>query len=261
LFRLGIQSAGARPSNTDPTRVIFTSSISVASHFHTQNPDGPSEIPEIPLDAINTGDWGYPEGKWVGERIGLAANEMYGQEDAVVQSSTVRIGQMTGPEGSGSWNESEHVPLIVHSCAKLGVVPALSGSFSWIPVNRACTVISELLVAKTFRPVSHLENPSRQLWEGFVENVALILGGSQPLPIIPFGEWLGKVKAAGEEQNPAFKVLNFLETNFVHHLSSGVALDTSGTRHESPTLVKSTAISRQHLEEYIAYWRRAGAMQ
>lgn len=103
-----------------------------------------------------------------------------------------------------------------------------------------------------------MENPSRQSWEGLIDNLASILGG---LPKVPFGQWLQKMKSAGEEKNPAYKVINFLENDFVRMSGGGVILRTAETKLDSPTLVKSTSIDRRHLEEYVAYWRRIGAMQ
>lgn len=263
LLRLALQSAGTRPSCTEPTRVLFASSIAAVGRFPLLNPEGPLEVPETPLRAINTAEFGYPEAKWVGEQIGMAANRLYGGgDDTLVRASSVRIGQMTGPEGSGAWNESEHFPLIVHSCTALKAVPALSGSLSWIPVNRAGDAITEMLFSKGFKPIYHMENPSRQSWQGLVENLASILGGSdQPLPIIPYTKWLEKVKAGGEGKSPAFRVLSFLENDFIRMSSGDVILRTAETKLDSPTLVKSTAIDRKHLEEYIAYWRKIGAMQ
>ncbi|KAF5348495.1 hypothetical protein D9756_009661 [Leucocoprinus leucothites] len=241
-----------------PTRVLFASSIAVVGRFPILNPEGPLEVPEEPLDAVNTAEFGYPEAKWVCERVGMAADELYGQDDALVKASSVRIGQMTGPEGSGAWNESEHFPLLVHSSAALKVVPALSGSLSWIPVNRAGDAITEMLFSKTFRPIYHMENPSRQSWEGLIDNLSSILGD---VPKVPFAEWLQKVKSAGEEKNPAYRVINFLENDFVRMSSGVVILRTAETKLDSPAIVKSTSIDRRHLEEYVAYWRRIGAMQ
>jgi len=192
------------------------------------------------------------------EQVGKAAAELYGQDDALVKASSVRIGQMTGPEGSGTWNESEHFPLLVHSSAELKVVPALTGSLSWIPVNRAGDAITEMLFSKTFRPVYHMENPSRQSWEGLIDNLAHILGG---VPKVPFSQWLQKVKSTGEGKSPAYRVINFLENDFVRMSSGRVILRTAETKLDSPTLVKSTSIDRRHLEEYVAYWRSIGAMQ
>ena len=52
-----------------------------------------------------------------------------------------------------------------------------------------------------------------------------------------------------------------LENDFVRMSGGGVILRTAETKLDSPTLVKSTSIDRRHLEEYVAYWRRIGAMQ
>jgi hypothetical protein len=117
-----------------------------------------------------------------------------------------------------------------------------------------------MLVSKGFQPFYHMENPSRQSWEGLISNLASILGGSDPLPVIPYREWLDKVKAAGEAKNPAYKVLNFLENDFIRMSGGDVILRTAESKLDSPTLVRSTALDRKHLEEYIAYWRKTGAM-
>jgi thioester reductase-like protein len=131
LLRLSILSAGTRPEGSFPTRLLFASSIAVAGRFPDLNPKGPFEVPEIPLDAANCAAFGYPEAKWVCEAIILAAEELYGVgasgEEPLLRGSNVRIGQMTGPEGSGAWNESEHFPIIVRTSQVLGVLPAVDG--------------------------------------------------------------------------------------------------------------------------------------
>lgn len=109
-----------------------------------------------------------------------------------------------------------------------------------------------------------MENPSRQSWAGLLDNLATVLGGiSTPLALIPFPEWLDRVRALGEdpERNAAFKVLNFLEHDFVRMASGPVILRTSTAREDSPTMVNSTAVDKRHLEEYVAYWRRVKALQ
>ena len=93
FFRLSIQSAGTHPAFAESTRVLFASSITVAGRFPTLNPEGPLEVPETHLDALNTVEFGYPEAKWVCEQVGKAAAELYGQGDAFVRASSMRIGQ------------------------------------------------------------------------------------------------------------------------------------------------------------------------
>lgn len=137
-------------------------------------------------------------------------------------------------------------------------------SLSWIPVNRAGNVITELLFSDGFQPFYHMENPSRQSWAGLLHNLASVLGGSDgPLPLIPFSEWLERVRALGDDpaRNAAFKVLSFLEHDFVRMASGPVILRTACAREDSPTMVKSTSLDRKHLEEYVAYWQSVGALQ
>ncbi|KAG5644326.1 putative NRPS-like protein biosynthetic cluster [Asterophora parasitica] len=267
LVRLSLLSAGRRPVGSPPTRILFASSVAVAGQFPSLNPSGPFEVPEISLGAENSAAFGYPEAKWVSERVLLAASELYGDacsiEEPLVQGANVRIGQMTGPEGSGVWNESEHFPIIVRTAQQLGALPALEGSLSWLPVNRAGDILTELLFSKGFKPFYHMENPSRQSWSGIISNLADILGGKRgPLPLIPLSKWLLRVRDLGDDpaRNPAFKILGFLERDFQTMSNGTVILRTATARLDSPTMVKSTAVDRKHLEEYISYWRSIEAM-
>ncbi|KAF8887098.1 hypothetical protein BD779DRAFT_1611593 [Infundibulicybe gibba] len=270
LIRLAILASGTRPVDSEPTRILFASSIAVVGRFPILNPNGPLEVPESALDAVNSAEFGYPEAKWVCERVLMAATTLYGDaspdhEGPLIKGSNVRIGQMTGPEGSGAWNESEHFPIIVRTAQSLKAVPILDGSLSWIPVNRAGDVITELLFSNGFKPFYHMENPSRQSWSGLLNDLASILGGSPstPVPLIPFSDWLDRVRNLGDDpaRNPAFKVLAFLENDFVRMAAGTVILRTATARLDSPTMVRSTSLDKQHLEEYIGYWKRVGVMQ
>lgn len=268
LVRLALLSSGRRSTDIPPTRILFASSIAVAGRFPALNADGPFEVPETPLDAENTAEFGYPEAKWVCEQLLLAAVELYGDassiEEPLVEGSNVRIGQMSGPEGSGAWNESEHFPIIVRTSQQMGAMPALEGSLSWIPVNRAGDIITELLFSKGFKPFYHMENPSRQSWNGIISNLASILGGKgDPLPSIPLSKWLARVRDLGDDpaRNAAYKILSFLERDFQTMSNGTVILRTATARLDSPTMVRSTAVDRKHLEEYVSYWRCVGVMQ
>jgi hypothetical protein len=115
----------------------------------------------------------------------------------------------------------------------------------------------ELLFSDTFRPIYHVENPSRQSWSGVLETFAALLGDSdETLPIIPFQDWLQAVKQHNDdpEKNPSLKILPFLERDFLRHATGDLILGTAQSRKDSPTLVRSTALDRRHLEEYVQYW-------
>ncbi|KAI0322463.1 hypothetical protein OF83DRAFT_1235553 [Amylostereum chailletii] len=269
LVHLLLLSAAEHPSDRRSRRIQFTSSVAVVGRYSLFHPDGPLAVPEVPFGPSVSSDFGYPEGKWVGERVLLVAAQLYGKpEDGagtpLLATSTVRIGQMTGPEGSGAWNENEHFPIVVRTSQKLKAVPSLEGSLSWMPVDRSADVLTELLLSKTFRPIYHMENPSRQTWSGIIGMLATLLGGDfGPLPSLPYKEWLDRARALGEdpETNIALKIMDFLENDFEPMTQGDVILGTSGAKDDSRTLTRSTALDRRHMEEYVAYWRRVGALE
>ncbi|KNZ77600.1 L-aminoadipate-semialdehyde dehydrogenase large subunit [Termitomyces sp. J132] len=269
LVRLALLSAGRRAVGSAPTRILFTSSIAVAGRYPSLHRQGPYEVPETFLDAVNSAEIGYCEAKWVCEHLLLSASELYGNSSGVneplMQGCSVRIGQMTGPEGSGAWNESEHFPIIVRTSQQLGALPALEGSLSWLPVNRASNILTELLFSKGLKPFYHMENPSRQSWQGVMSNLSDILGEchGKPLPLIPLKKWLGRVRDLGDDhqRNVAYKILSFLERDFEMMSCGTVILCMATARSDSLTMVKSTALDRRHLEEYVSYWRSIGAME
>ena len=127
LVHLAIFSASRNAFDHRPRRILFASSIAVAGRYPILNP-GAGPVPEVALDAHVTAAFGYPEAKWVGEQVLLAANKLFGSgEQPLIEATSVRIGQMTGPEGSGVWNASEHFPIIVATSQKLKAVPELEG--------------------------------------------------------------------------------------------------------------------------------------
>ena len=135
-----------------------------------------------------------------------------------------------------------------------------------MPVNRASTIIFELLFSSGFQPIYHMENPSRQSWRDVLQNFASILSTNdgkaqpQPLPIIPFASWLSRVQELGndQEQNYALKVMPFLESEFIRTASGVIILEMTNAKLDSPTLMSSTPLDRKHLEEYCDYWRKQG---
>jgi hypothetical protein len=99
-------------------------------HWNSKNSNGFLGIPrnsnwkgwgtvKTSVEPHNTDDLGYPEAKWVCEQILLKANELFGVKTdnlkmPLLRTSSIRIGQMTGPEQSGTWNETEDTVLKVY---------------------------------------------------------------------------------------------------------------------------------------------------
>ena len=121
--------------NTGTIRIMFTSSIAVASRYSPPSFTFPSsssssseipivQVPEIPLDATHPAPFGYAQAKWVCEQLLETMNQLFG---SAVRASVVRLGQITGTIDKGAWNELEHVPLMVKTSQGLGTVPDLRG--------------------------------------------------------------------------------------------------------------------------------------
>ncbi|KAK0457438.1 uncharacterized protein EV420DRAFT_1548198 [Desarmillaria tabescens] len=222
----------ARKSSAKDVRVLFASSIAVVGRYPSQ------PVPEQPVPPESTAEFGYPEAKWVCEELLLSL-------EGKVRGSSVRIGQMTGAEGAGAWNETEHFPVVVGASKAVGALPRLEGTLSWLPVNRAGQIVVELLFSDRFKPIYHMENPARQEWTAVIDNLADILG----IPVVGYAEWLERVR--GNEQ--VNKLIGFLERDFERMASGGRGKDSRGMR-------ESGVVGRKEVEEYVNYWRRVGVL-
>ncbi len=182
----------ARRSSAKDVRVLFATSIAVVGQYLSQ------PVPEKPVPPESTVAFGYPEAKWVCKLL-LSL-------EGKIRGSSVRIGQMTGAEGVGVWNESKHFPVVVSASKAVGALPRLEGTLSCLSVNHASQIIVELLFSERFKPIYHMENPARQGWTAVIDNLADIL----EIPILDYAEWLERVR--GNEQ--VNKLVGFLERHF-----------------------------------------------
>ncbi|RPB17548.1 acetyl-CoA synthetase-like protein [Morchella conica CCBAS932] len=258
IIELALAANTLRPENVP--RILFTSSVAVVGRYPSLN--GTPLIPEIPMpDPSVTDHFGYPEAKWVCEQMLEEAGRTYAGR---VETIITRVGQLTGSESSGAWSPKEHFPSILKSSQTIGSLPAVQGTLSWIPVDRAAKVVIELLLQPTKpAPVYHLENPMRQPWMDILTLLsrALDLKSSEEgkPAVIPFDQWLDKVRSIDDyEKNPAGNVVKFLEEEFTSMASGAVILDTQKARGASDTLANSGGIEKKHIDLYVNYWRSIG---
>ncbi len=163
----------ARRSSAKDICVLFASSVAVISQYPSQ------PVPEHPVPLESTAELRYPEAKWVCEELLLSL-------EGKIRGSSVRTGQMTGSEGAGAWNESEHFPVVMDASKAVGALLRLEKMLSWLPVNRTGQIIIELLFSEHFKLIYHMENPACQEWTAVMDNLADILG----IPVLDYAEWL-----------------------------------------------------------------------
>lgn len=101
------------------------------------------------METIETGPemaygGGYPESKWVTEQLFRRAAEHTG-----LQTTSVRVGQVSGDQVTGGWNTTEWVAAIARVSQRLGCMP----SKDEVSHNVACVWQSYSVLTGHGRPV------------------------------------------------------------------------------------------------------------
>ncbi|KAJ6014708.1 hypothetical protein N7540_009299 [Penicillium herquei] len=242
-----------------PSRVgfQFVSSIGVVGFA------GEARVLErrVPLSA--TLPSGYGEAKWVCERM---LDETLHQYPRLFRAMVVRPGQISGSSTSGFWNPVEHFAFLVKSAQSLRAWPDLDGVMQWIPVDYCAGIMADLLKiglrdeAPDAYPVYHIDNPIGQLWKTMSPVLADALD-IPPQAIIPFKNWISRVRQSPmllETENPAARLVDFLDDHFERMSCGGLVLDTSKAQEHSQTMATAGPVSSEVAQLYVASWKKMG---
>ncbi|KAJ0165996.1 L-2-aminoadipate reductase, partial [Colletotrichum tanaceti] len=278
-FAAGTAAVHGPTGRTKRCRLIFVSSIAAVAKIGldatttTTNTTATNNnklggaasvlrIPEAPVSPEEAAcGIGYADGKLVCEKMVERAAQTLTHAGRL-EVTSVRCGQIAGARGTGVWNTNEQIPMLLKSAQSLGSLPQLSGELSWIPVDDAASVISEIALSPEPLPVTlHLENPTRQPWSELME----FFGTQLDLkPSVPFPEWLEQVAAAAAEQDddddkfPVKKLHAFFQHLFRPVACGSVVLDTSVAQTRSATLRDLGALDDATLDAYVKYWQDVG---
>ncbi|KAH8693297.1 hypothetical protein BGW36DRAFT_431029 [Talaromyces proteolyticus] len=240
----------------NPVRVgfQFVSSIGVVGYA------GELRVAErrVPLSAVLPG--GYGEAKWVCERM---LDETLHKYPGLFRPMVVRPGQIAGSSISGFWNPMEHFAFLVKSAQALRAWPDLDGVLQWIPVDRCAGTIADLLkigdVSDAY-PVYHIDNPVGQQWKAMSPVLAAALNIPQHA-IIPFKSWIKRVRRSPllpETENPAARLVDFLDCHFERMSCGGLILDTTRAKEHSDTLANEGPVSPELARLYVTAWKEMG---
>ncbi|MCJ1473382.1 hypothetical protein MMC13_002033 [Lambiella insularis] len=233
----------------------FISSIAVVGQYPIWKNE--RNVPEerMPLEAILP--IGYADAKYVCE---LMLDKTLHQYSDRFRTSVVRIGQIAGSKTSGYWNTSEHLPLLLKSSQTLNKLPALPDLLSWTPVDEVAGTLVDLVFVEAPYPIYNIDNPVRQQWQDMLPVIADALRIPRT-NIVSFEEWVRLVRNSpghAEKDNPASKLVDFLDSNFLRMSCGGLLLDTNKSRKHSETLRAVGPVSAEVTEKYIEYWRKTG---
>ncbi|KAL4783812.1 hypothetical protein BJX76DRAFT_357597 [Aspergillus varians] len=250
LLILGRQIHEERP-RIKPRLTFLSSIATVGQYAHVH---GVRMVPESPVDSVEClNPIGYAEAKLVCERMLEHARENHA---SAVEVSYIRMGQIAGSSATGFWNVNEHFPALVRSSQRIGWLPQLPNTLSWIPVDQAAASVTELLLSSTASDlVYHVENPIRQPWYDMLE----IIGAELNIPLtLPWDQWLQRVSRTDDEGNPAKKLSDFFAKDFLRMACGEVIMGTDAARGVSATLRGSDGVTGGTVRGYLQYWRDVG---
>ncbi|KFY66032.1 hypothetical protein V497_01138 [Pseudogymnoascus sp. VKM F-4516 (FW-969)] len=231
----------------------MVSSIGVVGHYGLGTGETRTMVPEdrMSIDAVLPN--GYGEAKWGCERM---LDETLHKHASHFRSMVVRLGQIAGSKTSGYWNPMEHFGFLLKSSQTLNALPDVDGDVFWTPVNDIAEIMSDLILSnRTPHHIYHIENPVGQTWK----EINAILSNALNIPnLIPFTEWLERVRAAPHRKNPAATLLEFLESNYLRMSCGGLILDTHHTLQHSKTLSAIGPVSEEVVRKYIHIWKEIG---
>lgn len=202
---------------------------------------------------------GYPEGKWVCERM---LDETLHRYPGLFRAMVVRPGQIAGSSTSGYWNPVEHFAFVVKSSQTLRAWPDLAGTLQWIPVDVCGAVAAELVLNPAAdHPVYHLDNPVGQPWQ----RMSPVLAGALGIPashVVPFARWIKQVRTSplSDSENPAGRqaMAEFLGGHFERMSCGGLVLDVERAKQHSATMADAGPVRPETAVMFIDGWRKGG---
>ena len=231
----------------------MVSSIGVVGHYGLGNGEKKTIVPEerVGIDSVLPN--GYGDAKWGCECM---LDETLHKHPDLFRTMAVRLGQIAGSKTSGYWNPMEHFGFMIKSSQTLNALPDVSGTVYWTPVNNIAGTLSDLVLSdRTPYPIYHIENPVGQPWR----EMNTVLADALNIPnLIPFGEWVERVRAAGQRNNPAATLLDFLDDNYLRMSCGGLVLDVKKTLEHSKTLSTVGPVSEEVTRKYVHVWKEIG---
>lgn len=231
----------------------MVSSVGVVGHYGLGNNEQKIMVPEerVGIDAVLPN--GYGDAKWGCERM---LDETLHKHPDRFRTMVVRLGQIAGSKTSGYWNPMEHFGFLIKSSQTLNALPDVGGTVYWTPVNDVAGALSDLVISdRTPYAVYHIENPVGQPWR---EVNAILADALNIRNLIPFEEWVERVRAAGQRNNPAATLLDFLDDNYLRMSCGGLVLDVKKTLEHSKTLSAVGPVSEEVVRKYIHIWKEIG---
>ncbi|KAF9310103.1 hypothetical protein BG003_008935 [Podila horticola] len=255
-------------SSSQPKRVVFTSSISVALAYPAVS--GSYNIPEDVLGIqAASAVAGYSRSKFASESILMEAHRQLG-----VPVKVVRVGQIAGDREHGVWtNATEMNALLTYAPTTVHALPSsgVSKIVDWVPVDDVAGAVLEFaLDTPRTTSVYNLVNPKSISWSEFVDILRRALPTTK-FDVVPYSKWvegLSKDLDSGESEevikkrNPFFELIPFLQQSASKDGADAddkaLVFTTDAAQRDSSVIRNLPAIDDALVRKYLRGWQRAG---
>jgi thioester reductase-like protein/acyl carrier protein len=255
LIQLANDVASGRPPSFKFS-FQMVSSIGVVGLYGKHNGEKKTLVPEERFGIDTILNNGYGDAKWGCERM---IDETLHRHPDRFRAMVVRLGQIAGSKTSGYWNPMEHFGFLIKSSQTLNALPDVPGEVYWTPVNDIADTLADLVLSsRTPYRFYHVENPVGQPWKQMNAVLADALGITD---LIPFAEWVERVRAAPQRDNPAATLLEFLDDNYIRMSCGGLVLDPKHTLEHSKSLNAVGPVSEEVVRKYIHIWKEIGFLK
>ncbi|QRV95194.1 acetyl-CoA synthetase-like protein [Ceratobasidium sp. AG-Ba] len=273
------QLIGLALASKNHPRFLFTSSVSAAG---LGTPGRRLNETAIDIsDAVTS--IGYGQSKFVAEKM-LESARLVGLE-----TSIIRLGQLSGDSVTGAWPTHDWVPSILASSLTSGYLPDAFGIVSWTPLDTIARAVLEIgLNRGSILPLFvHCSHPYPIAWSlimnFFCEAIESETG--KRLAMIPLREWGARIKgeigAFEGDQGTLFKrfpiakiqgrIEEMVRTD-VYLAERGesakeaeadgtIQLGTTEGKRLSPSLKSAQPLGHNDVRRWVGYWMARGLFQ
>ncbi|MEU6339226.1 amino acid adenylation domain-containing SDR family oxidoreductase [Streptomyces cellulosae] len=168
-------------ARTGPAKAFhYVSSIAVIAGFGAAGVRHVDE--DTPLDFADRISLGYPETKWVAERL-VAQAAQQGLSVAIH-----RPYEITGSRQGGIWNTDTMMCSLFRSIAETGLAPDIELPLDFVPVDYTAQAIAHILAHQPARgQVHHITNPHDARLSLLTERLR---ARGYPVRTVPYDEWV-----------------------------------------------------------------------
>jgi iterative type I PKS product template protein len=255
LLDFAVISISQRPS-TFKFNFQMVSSIGVVGLYGQYTNSPRTIVPEQQSTIGSVLPNGYSEAKWGMELMLCQTLQSYPNR---FRSMVARLGQIAGSKTSGYWNPMEHFGFLVKSSQTLNALPEVDGKLYWTPVNDVAATLSDIVLStEDTKGIYHVDHPTGQSWK----EMNAILSSALKIPsLIPFEEWLDRVRKAPQKGNPAALLAEFLESNYLRMSCGGLVLDVAHSLEQSASLRELGPVPEKVVRKYIHIWKEIGFLE